>query len=136
MASLLKNNTNTINDLLTTISNLPNALTLDTTLTQSGQAADAKIVGDALAEKQPIGDYALKSDIPTVPAWAKEANPPTYTATDVGADVAGSANAALESAKDYTDSAISTIKPMTNAEVDAIIEAAGLILPSSEEVYF
>lgn len=98
---------------------------------------------------------------PTVPAWAKEANPPTYTAddvgavptsrtvngkalssnitlsaSDVGADVAGSANTALESANSYTDSAISTIKPMTNAEVDAIIEAAGLILPSSEEVYF
>ena len=29
---------------------------LDTTLTQSGQAADAKAVGDALAEKQPKGN--------------------------------------------------------------------------------
>ena len=36
---------------------------IDTNLTQSGQAADAKVVGDALAEKQPIGDYALKSDV-------------------------------------------------------------------------
>lgn len=38
---------------------------LDATLTQEGQAADAKAVGDALAQKQPIGDYALKSELPT-----------------------------------------------------------------------
>ena len=50
MASTLENNTSAINDLLTTINNLPNALTLDTTLTQSGQAADAKVVGDRISE--------------------------------------------------------------------------------------
>lgn len=38
---------------------------IDTTLTQSGMAADAKVVGDALSEKQPVGNYALKSEIPT-----------------------------------------------------------------------
>lgn len=38
---------------------------VDDTLSQTGMAADAKAVGDALAEKQPIGDYALKSEIPT-----------------------------------------------------------------------
>ena len=38
-------------------------LKFDTTLSISGQAADAKAVGEALAEKQPKGDYALKSDI-------------------------------------------------------------------------
>lgn len=66
---------------------------IDATLTQEGQAADAKVVGDALAGKQPIGDYALKSEIstdytesdPTVPAWAKTATKPTYTASEVGA---------------------------------------------------
>lgn len=31
--------------------------TIDNTLTQSGQAADAKAVGDALAQKQPLGNY-------------------------------------------------------------------------------
>lgn len=35
----------------------------DTTLTQSGIAADAKVVGEALAGKQPVGDYALKSEL-------------------------------------------------------------------------
>ena len=34
-----------------------NALDIDATLTESGKAADAKAVGDALANKQPKGDY-------------------------------------------------------------------------------
>lgn len=38
---------------------------VDGTLSQAGMAADAKAVGDALADKQPVGDYALKSEIPT-----------------------------------------------------------------------
>lgn len=37
---------------------------IDDTLSVSGAAADAKAVGDALAEKQPLGDYALKKEIP------------------------------------------------------------------------
>lgn len=39
---------------------LPPTLGVDETLTQEGAAADAKAVGDALAEKQTVGDYALK----------------------------------------------------------------------------
>lgn len=66
---------------------------VDTTLSMQGKAADSKAVGDALAKKQPAGDYALKSEItnlvnetdPTVPAWAKAATKPTYTASEVGA---------------------------------------------------
>lgn len=41
------------------------SIKLDTTLEQEGMAADAKAVGDALKQKQPIGDYALNSAIPT-----------------------------------------------------------------------
>lgn len=103
------------------------SIPIDTTLTQSGVAADSKTVGDKLAEKQPIGDYAIKSELgalanknnvsksdldtelqetldkigelpsdftetdPTVPAWAKEQNKPSYTATEVGADPTGTA---------------------------------------------
>ena len=34
---------------------------------------------------QPKGNYLTKETDPTVPAWAKEKNKPTYTATEVGA---------------------------------------------------
>lgn len=40
-----------------------NSIKIDAQLSSSGQAADAKVVGEALAEKQQKGDYALKSDI-------------------------------------------------------------------------
>ena len=40
--------------------------TIDTTLTMPDAAADAKAVGDMLAEKQPAGDYALKSDVASI----------------------------------------------------------------------
>ena len=47
--------------------------TIDTTLTVSNAAADAKAVGDVLAEKQPAGDYALKTEI--LPADWNENDP-------------------------------------------------------------
>lgn len=57
----------------------------DDTLTQSGKAADAKVVGDALSEKQPRGNYLTEETDPTVPSWAKEPTKPKYTASEVGA---------------------------------------------------
>ena len=36
---------------------------VDTSLSIEGAAADAKAVGDALAGKQPVGDYASASDV-------------------------------------------------------------------------
>ena len=60
-------------------------IVVDKTLTKDGQAADAKIVGEALASKQPVGNYALVDDIPNVPDWAMAATKPTYTAAEVGA---------------------------------------------------
>lgn len=50
MSQLTDNNTS-LNNILNTINELPNAITIDATLTQSGKAAEAKAVGDALAEK-------------------------------------------------------------------------------------
>lgn len=45
------------------IGNIGGGVDLDVTLTEAGKAADAKSVGDALAGKQPIGDYALATDV-------------------------------------------------------------------------
>ena len=45
------------------------SIELDTTLTQSGKAADAKAVGDALAEKQPKGDYITQNELPDMTAY-------------------------------------------------------------------
>lgn len=121
------------NDILRRIAELEAAKDAapDPTLSVEGSAADAKAVGDALAAKQPIGDYALKSEIPavptnvselandagyltaeadpTVPTWAKAATKPTYTASEVGADARGSADSALASAKAYADQQIAAI---------------------------
>lgn len=42
------------------------SVTIDTTLTQSGQAADAKAVGDALEGKQPKGEYLTEQKLKTI----------------------------------------------------------------------
>lgn len=66
------------------------SIELDTTLTQRGKAADAKAVGNALDELEAkigeggSGGITEETD-PTVPAWAKAATKPTYTAAEVGA---------------------------------------------------
>lgn len=64
-----------------------------------------------------VGDGAHKfSDLPwasglaaDVYGWAKAAVKPTYTYTEVGADEAGSAATALQSAKDYADEKFNSI---------------------------
>ena len=65
--SQLENNTTTLENILTTLNELPNAITIDTTLTQAGQAADAEATGNALAEKVPtsrtINGKELSSNI-------------------------------------------------------------------------
>ena len=40
---------------------------------------------DALAGKQPAGNYLTEESDPTVPAWAKQPQKPSYTAEEVGA---------------------------------------------------
>lgn len=88
--------------------------TVDSALSDTSEnPVQNKVIKEALDGKQPIGDYATKSEIanlaskdelptkvselendnnyiitetdPTVPAWAKEANKPKYTAAEVGA---------------------------------------------------
>ena len=64
----LNDNTSKIAAILAAANALPDRseeVALDTTLTQSGKAADAKAVGDALADKQPKGDYLTQADLQT-----------------------------------------------------------------------
>lgn len=90
---------------LTNKPNIPAASVIDTTLSKAGQAADAKAVGDALANKADttavnsalankadaatvnaaLANKAGKTDIPNVPSWALADKKPTYTASEVGA---------------------------------------------------
>jgi hypothetical protein len=50
-----------------------------------GLKSQVKSVSDALATKQPAGNYLTAETDPTVPAWAKAETKPTYTASEVGA---------------------------------------------------
>ena len=78
-------------------------LALDTTLTQSGKAADAKAVGDAMDELKgeipSIEGLAKTEDIPTKPedigALPSTYTPPNQTAEQVGADPKGTAASAV-----------------------------------------
>ena len=65
------------------------------------------ITEDELAAKGYLTDFT-ETD-PTVPAWAKAATKPSYTADEVGADSKGAADSALESAKAYADQQIAAI---------------------------
>lgn len=55
-----------------------------------------------------------------VPAWAKAETKPTYTASEVGADPTGSADAALSSAKAYIDENVETLNNAIGSKVDKV----------------
>lgn len=63
MAHQLNLNTTALEELKTMAAALPVAITIDTTLTQEGQAADAKATGDALAVKAPVSHTQAASTI-------------------------------------------------------------------------
>lgn len=76
---------------------------VDPTSSVSGDAADAKVVGDHINNKN---------------------NPHGVTAEQIGAEVSGAASAALNEAKAYTDDAISKID-FPDVEVDDTLSLAG-----------
>ena len=59
--------------------------------------------------------------------WAKEVTKPTYTASEVGADVSGSATTAYENAKSYTDERITQLIGTSPENLDTIEELAAAI---------
>ena len=86
------------------------SVAIDTTLTQSGQAADAQAVGEALETKADVGH--------------------THTAAEIGADVSGAAYSALTSAKSYTDTQIAAI----DYPVDSVNGKTGAVVLSASDV--
>lgn len=54
------------NEYKNTLDNLEEAIPIDNTLTQSGQAADAKVVGDALVSKINVDDVITNSELNTI----------------------------------------------------------------------
>lgn len=83
-----------------------------------------------------VGDGVHKfSELPWASAlaadvygWAKAATKPTYTATEVGADSAGSAAGALTSAKAYTDQKISAIPAQAEFTLETGTTDGSLVL--------
>ena len=65
---------------------IPEGVQIDDTLAQEGMAADAKAVGDALETKQPKGDYALKSEIPSINTFSNIKVGSTTIAADTVTD--------------------------------------------------
>lgn len=65
------------------LTDVPASVVVDSTMTQPGQAADAKEVGDAIDTITNL--VSLKANSADIPAWAKAATKPTYTASEVGA---------------------------------------------------
>ena len=56
--------------------------------------------------------------------WAKESTKPNYTYSEVGADPAGSANTALDNAKEYTDTKIAALVNGADSTMDTLGEIA------------
>lgn len=73
---------------------------------------------------QQKGEYITEETDPTVPQWAKENTKPTYTASEVGADSAGSAGMALSDAKEYTDNKIADLVGGAPETMDTLKELA------------
>lgn len=82
-------------------------------------------------------DTALQSFTetdPTVPSWAKAASKPTYTASEVGADVSGAAASALTEAKSYADSKIANLINGAPTTLDTLGEIATAMSDNADVV--
>ena len=92
-----------INNLTTNVANKP---------LSAAQGVTLKALIDAITVPTKVSQLANDSGFitgytetdPTVPAWAKAANKPTYTASEVGADVSGTASNLVSAHNTATDS--------------------------------
>ena len=81
-----------------------------------------------------ITDFPTSLPASDVYSWAKSETKPTYTYTEVGADEKGSADAALKSAKSYTDTKISDLINGAPTTLDTLKEIADAIETSSSTI--
>lgn len=71
---------------------------------------------------------------PTVPAWAKQPNKPTYTLDELGAEAAGAAGAALLEAKGYIDSRFDIILEGADPSYSTFKELSDAILAQNTTI--
>lgn len=71
---------------------------------------------------------------PTVPAWAKQPNKPTYTLDELGAEAAGTAGTALLEAKGYTDSRFDIILEGADPSYNTFKELSDAILAQNTTI--
>lgn len=71
---------------------------------------------------------------PTVPAWAKQPNKPTYTLDELGAEAAGAAGNALLEAKGYTDSRFDIILEGADPSYSTFKELSDAILAQNTTI--
>lgn len=71
---------------------------------------------------------------PTVPAWAKKPNKPTYTLDELGAEAAGAAGTALLEAKGYTDSRFDIILEGADPSYNTFKELSDAILAQNTKI--
>ena len=111
-----------------------NKTVVDTALSDtSTNPVQNKVIDAAIAGKANTSHTHTKSEITDFPTslpasdvseWAKAATKPTYTASEVGADASGSANAALTAAKAYTDTEIAGLINGAPTTLDTLGEIA------------
>ena len=89
-----------------------------------------------LEGKQTAGDYLTQEADPTVPAWAKEATKPSYTAAEVGADPSGTAASQVAAHNTGTDahSDIRLLISGLTARLNALADSDDTTLDQLSEV--
>ena len=96
----------------------------------------AKIISqlqEALAKVVYSVTYELLKNT-DISEWALQASKPSYTADEVGADASGSAQSALVSAKEYSDSAYMQATGYTDTKIAELINGAPSTLDTLKEI--
>ena len=89
---------------------------------------------ESYSKEEADAKFLTTESDPTVPAWAKEEEKPTYTAEEVGADERGAAAAMLTEAKKYTDEEIAELINGAPTTLDTLGEIATAMAENADVV--